>query len=391
MAAQRSLHLLLEKLRILGHHGLGFLKRLSDRIVTASPRVVERGLVGAEVDVDVVLGGIFPEVHYIALVGIAAGFLLGEARVDVLEQFLNVVIHLIDPTLLITLLRSGRVDFGGDAHHTGDVAGLGLGAAHATEASSDKQLASSAAAVFTRCVEHGDSGAVDDALRADIHIGASGHLAVLRHAEGVVTLPVVGFAVVRDHHAVGDHHARGVLMRGEEAHRVTAVHSQGLVFVHVGKVLHYEAVLCPVLEDGTVAAVDDELVGMLCHGRVEVVLDHQHDGRGLLAFGRIFLNRAGVHLVGRTETVHVDAAVFLQLLGKFGGQGGVELGGEVTQGVADGQLLLSLRQDVLALGRVVDIRVIRFHFRQFIGDAGENLFLEIVQSVHFMVIICVIS
>ena len=111
---------------------------------------------------------------------------------------------------------------------------------------------------------------------------------------------------------------------------MSGVHHECLLIGHLAQIFHREAVLCPVLEDGAVAAVDDELVGMLCHRGVEVVLDHQHDGRCLLAKGGILLDGAGVHLVGRTEAVHVDATVFFQLFGKLRGQRSVPFLGEVT-------------------------------------------------------------
>ncbi len=108
---------------------------------------------------------------------------------------------------------------------------------------------------------------------------------------------------------------------------------------------------------------------MLSHGGVQVVLYHQHNGGSLAALGRILLNGPGIHLVGRAQTVHIDAAIFLKLLGKLRGQHCVVLGVEVAQRVADGQLLLGRRQDVLAFGSVVHRRIIRLRFGQRIGNA----------------------
>ncbi len=284
--------------------------------------------------------------------------------------------HLVDPTLRVALLRGSGVDLGGDGDHTGNVASLGLGTAHATETGGDEELACRATAQFTGSIQHGDGGAVDDALRTDVHVAAGGHLAVLRHAEGVVTLPIVGLAIVGYHHAVGDHHARSVLVAGIESHGVAAVHDEGLLVGHLAKVFHHQAVLGPVLEDGAVAAVGDQLVRMLRHGGVEVVLYHQHDGGRLMALGGVLVDGAGVHLVRGAQTVHVDATVLLQLLGKLLGQHLVVLGGEVAQGVADGQLLLGGRQDVLALGRMVHRGVIGLGFGQRVGDAEPQFILE---------------
>ncbi len=291
-------------------------------------------------------------------------------------QYSQVVVHLVDPALRVALLRGGGVDFCCDAHHAGDVASLGLGAAHAAEAGGDEQLAGGAATEFTSCIQNCNGRAVHDALRADIHIAAGGHLAVLRHAQGVVALPVVGLRVVRNHHAVGHHHARSVLVAGIESHGVAAVHHQRLLVGHLAEVFHHQAILGPVLEHGAVAAVGDKLVRMLRHSGVEVVLNHQHDGGSLTALGGILVDGTGVHLVGRAQTVHIDAAVLLQFLGELLGQHLVVLGGEVAQGVADGQLLLGRRQDILALGSVVHCGVIRLGFGQRIGDTEAQFILE---------------
>ena len=331
---------------------------------------MQRSLVGAQIHLDALLGAVLPQVNHIALIGKRAGNLLLAGLVHCGKQLVEVGVHFVHPALVIAFLRGGGVDFGGDAHHTGDVASLGLGAAHATETGGDKQLACCAAAELAGSVQHRDSGAVHNALRADIHVRTGGHLAVLRHAEGVVALPVVGFRVVGNHHAVGHHHARGILMAGIESHRVAAVHHQCLLVGHLREVFHHQAVLGPVLEHGAVAAVGNQLVGMLCHSGVQVVLNHQHDGGSLTALGGILVDGAGIHLVSGTQTVHIDAAVFLQLLGKLGSQHGVVLRVKIAEGVADSQLLLGGRKDVLALGRMVHCGVIRLRCRQRIGNAG---------------------
>jgi hypothetical protein len=148
---------------------------------------------------------------------------------------------------------------------------------------------------FPNRIEHRDGRAVHNALRADVHVRPCGHLAVLRHSKGVEALPVVRLGVVGDHHAVGHHHAGCIGMRGEEAHRMAAIHDQGLVVGHLAQVAHGEQILRPVLKHRPVAAIGDKLVRMLRHGGVQVVLHHKHDGRGLLALGRIVVNGPRVH------------------------------------------------------------------------------------------------
>ena len=215
-----------------------------------------------------------------------------------------------------------------------------------------------------------------DALRADVHVAAGGHLAVLRHAQGVEALPIVRLAVVGDHHPVGHHHARGVGVAGEEAERMAAVHHQGLLIGHLRQVAHGEAILGPVLEHRAVATVGDQLVRVLGHGGIQVVLDHQHDGRRLPALRGVMVDGPRMHGVLRAQTMHVDASEVLQLLRELRRQRGVVLRVEVAQGIAQGQLLLLGRQDVLALGRVAHARVERAGGRQDIGNAFTDGLLE---------------
>ena len=129
--------------------------------------------------------------------------------------------QLVDPALLIALLGSLGIDFRRHADHSGDIASLWLSPRHTTQTGGDEEghlvCRATVATYLTGSIEHGDSRAVDDALRADIHIRAGRHLAVLRHAEGVAPLPVIGLRVVGNHHTVGDHHTGCIGVRGEQS------------------------------------------------------------------------------------------------------------------------------------------------------------------------------
>ena len=155
-----------------------------------------------------------------------------------------------------------------------------------------------------------------------------------------------------------------------------AVHHQRLLVRHGGQILHREAVLRPVLENGPVSAVDDEFVRVLRHPLVQVVLDHGHDGRRLLCAGGVLVHRPGVYLIGGPIAVHVDASVVFELLCKLRGQLRVKGLREVPQGVFERQHLLFRLQDVLPLGRMVDFLVIGLGLRQLRRNASENLFLK---------------
>ena len=248
---------------------------------------MQGGLVGAEVNVDAGRVEVLPDVDDVAEVGEADGLFGVHGGADLVGEFGHILHDVVDPALLVALPGGGRVHLGRDGDHAGDVARLGLGAGHAAEARGDKQLAGKGRVLRIEApsgIEHRDGRAVDDALRADGHVGPGGHLAVLADAEGVHALVVVAAAVVRDDHAVGHHHPGRAGVGGEQAHRVPAVHDERLLLGHFAQVAHHEAVLGPVLEDGAIAAVRDELLRVLGDGRIQVVLDHQHDGRGLGVF-----------------------------------------------------------------------------------------------------------
>ena len=286
----------------------------------------------------------------------------------------------VHPSLLEAFPRGFGVDLGDDRHHARYVARLGLRAGHAAQPRRDEQHAARRGAVpgeaLARGVHHRDRRTVDDALRPDVHVRSGGHLPVLRDAEGVHPLPVVGFRVVGDHHAVGHHDARRVGIRREKPERMARIHHQRLTVGHLREVLHRQTVLRPVLEHRAVAAVGNQFVGMLRHGLVQVVLDHQHDGRGLPALRGVFVDRPRVHLVVGTQAVHVDPAVLAQLGGELPGQHGVVPGGKVAQGVAQGQLLLGRRENVLTLGRMVDLSVVRLRGGQPVGNARADIGLK---------------
>ena len=95
---------------------------------------------------------------------------------------------------------------------------------------------------------------------------------------------------------------------------------QSLLVRHLGQILHGQTVLGPVLESRSVASIDDQLVGMLGDGHVQVIGYHQHDGRSLTAPVWKIIYTAGVYLVIGPQTVHIDTSVSLKLfleLGKY--------------------------------------------------------------------------
>ena len=116
---------------------------------------------------------------------------------------------------------------------------------------------------------------------------------------------------------------------------------------------------------------------VLCDARVQIVLDHCHYRSSLTAFRRVLVDRPCIHLVIRTETVHVDAAVVMQLLRKLLSQNTMELGREISESIAYSQYLFLVSKNVLALRRMVYRHVVWFFLRKLRRDAFEYLFLKI--------------
>ena len=281
--------------------------------------------------------------------------------------------QLIDPALLETFSGGKRVDLRGHADHAGDVPRFGLGAGHASEAGCNEEQALHVFACsgdpscfqLLACRIHDrDRRPVHDALRSDVHVGAGGHLSVLGHPQGIEPFPVVRLGIVRDHHTIGYYRARSILVARKEPQRESGIDGQGLLLGHRGQILHREPILRPVLEDGPVAAVGNEFVRVLGDARIQVVLDHRHDGGCLARTAGIFIDRAGIDVVGRPETVHVDPSEVAKFPGEFGRQHFMEPLREITQGILQRKGLFFVRENVLPLRRMVDVAIVRLGCRQ---------------------------
>ena len=151
------------------------------------------------------------------------------------------------------------------------------------------------------------------------------------------------------------------------------VQDEGLLFAHFREVLHGEQVLRPILENGSVAAIGNQLFGMLGHLGVEVVLNHQHNGCCLPATGGIGLYGPCIHGVIRPKAIHVNAPVALQLFGKLRPQNPVMPGMKIAQGILNGQFFLFFAENALngAARSMAELRVALAGRGQNIGDTGS--------------------
>ncbi len=258
--------------------------------------------------------------------------------------------------------HSLRIYLSCNAHHAGDITGLGLCSRHATEAGGNEEHSGqfTVFAMTATGVENSDSSTVYNTLRTDIHIRPGCHLTILAHAKRIETLPVVGLGIVGHNHAVCHHHTRRTLRRRKQTERMPRVHHEGLSVGHLAEIFHRQAVLCPVLEHGSIAAVGNQFMWMLGHGRVEVVLYHHHDCRSLTRPGWVLVDRPGIHFVVGPIAVHVDTAVATQFVGKLRGKLCVERCREVAQSITQGEAFFVGRENFLTLGCMVDRGVVRF-------------------------------
>ena len=165
-------------------------------------------------------------------------------------------------------------------------------------------------------------------------------------------------------------------MAREESERMARIHHEGLLVSHCSKILHHEAVLCPVLEHCSVSSIGDQFVRMLCNAVVQIVLNHGHDCCSLLRPCWVFVNRTCVHLVVRTQAVHIDAAVFLEFLCELRCEFCVMLSREVAECILYGQHLLLCAEDILALRGVADICVIRFRLWKHCRNTCQYIFVK---------------
>ena len=172
-----------------------------------------------------------------------------------------------------------------DIHHDGDTVvhrdRERLGAAHATEPAGEGDRSREGAVEPFR--SHGGKrfiGALQDPLGADVDPRTGGHLAIHRETQLLEAAEFIPICPIPDQVGVGQKHARSPFMRAHHANRFARLHEHRFVVLQRDEGAHDRVVAVPVAHGLARAAVDDELVRVLCDLRVEVVL--QHPQRGLL-------------------------------------------------------------------------------------------------------------
>ena len=252
-----------------------------DVLGEVAQRVVRTRLVGDDVDLDAASQQLGEDDSRIAEHADREGapLLLGGHHAR--DGIVKVVGDLIEVAVLHALGQTRGVDIDDEAHALVHRHGQRLRPAHATAPGRESESAGERAAeLLGGDGREGLVGPLQDPLGADVDPGASRHLAVHRQAELLQAPELRPVGPVAHEIGVGDEHARRPLMRAEDTDGPTGLHEHRLVVGERGERADHRVKGRPVARRAPGAAVDDELVWVLGHLRVEVVL--QHAQRGLL-------------------------------------------------------------------------------------------------------------
>ena len=319
------------------------------------------GLVAHQIHMDLLPLQIFQQIHDIAVVGDGAGGLFRQMRLRQRQRLRQGSGSGADPALREAGVDAAVVHLGDQRHRAGDLRGLALRAAHAAQTGGNEQaprkIALPGDAQFEPPgVEQRVEGAVDDALGADIHPAAGGHLPVIGHAQRRRPVEVLLVVKGAHHQAVGQDDPGRSFVGAEQTQRMAGKDGQRLLPGQLLQIGHNEPVLHPVLADLAGLAVGHQLIGIEGHIKIQIVVDHHLNGPALDAVSFIFVDGAAPDPAPGPEAIAVDAAVLLQLPGKLLRHLGVELGRDVAQRVFDGQRLVLRRKPGLPAGRAADAR-----------------------------------
>ena len=140
---------------------------------------MKRGLVGAEVHVNILICESFPKVDHIAFVCERYDLLSFRCLAYARDELVEVGMDFVHPALLISLACCERIDLCNNAYNSGNHAGLRLRSRHSSKSGGYEQhtfhvlfrTRQSFGCQLLACgVHYGDGRAVYYALRAYVHI-----------------------------------------------------------------------------------------------------------------------------------------------------------------------------------------------------------------------------
>ena len=237
------------------------------------------GLVGDDVDGRVVLEQLREDVRGVAEQADGQGLTLVAGGGGPPDGVVGVLSLLVEIAELDPAANPGLVALHADDHAAVHGHGQRLSAAHPAQARGQGDRAPERAAEAFGC-DGGEGlvGALQDPLGTDVDPGPGRHLAVHGQAELLEAAELLPGRPLRDEVGVGDEHPGGPLVRPEDADRLARLDQKRLVVLEVLQGLDDRRVGVPAAGGAAGAAVDDELVGVFGHLRVEVVHQHAHGG-----------------------------------------------------------------------------------------------------------------
>ena len=151
----------------------------------------------------------------------------------------------------------------------------GLGPAHTAQAGGQGQgPGQGAAEALVSSGTEGLIGPLEDALGADVDPRSRGHLAV-HHQPGALELSkVLPVGPLTHQHGIREQDAGSVRMGLEDTDSLAGLNQHGLVVTQSLQRLDDPIEARPVPGGLAAATIDDELIGVLGHLRVEVVQEH---------------------------------------------------------------------------------------------------------------------
>jgi len=132
---------------------------------------------------------------------------------------------------------------------------------------------------------------------------------------------------------------------------MTGIQDKRLVFFHILKIHPYQTVLHPILKNLAAFAVGDQFIGIKRHVEIEIVVDHQLKCPCLQDMAPVFFDWPGPYRSFRAIAIAVDPASGEELCQEFRGQFFVKPGGDVAQGIFQGDFgLLTVQREAPARG-----------------------------------------
>ena len=241
-----------------------------------------RGLVGDHVGHHAVVLEPGEHLRRVAHEGDGLGQPLGPRLLDPGHGLLQVVRGGVDLAQAQPPLHPPAVHLDEEADALVEGDGEGLRAAHLAQAGGDHELPlQGAPALLPRQRAEGLVGALQDALGADVDPTAGGHLPVHDEPFPLPAVEVLLGGPMGHDVAVGQQHAWRVGVGAEDSHRLAGLHEERLVRLQVPQRGEDGLEAVPVARRPPATAVDDEVVGVEGHLRVQVVLEHAIGGLDL--------------------------------------------------------------------------------------------------------------